>query len=191
MNSGYDTALSLAYEKLASLSPEIVCEQSGARYADGEYYLKWLSQEKALSEADTGHKIVWLHYMTTQGVKVPSGRLLPYREVPGGAQFYNPNFVKRVTRPLTKTFGKDPDSLIKVGEAFGGKKLDDGDASIVINVLPYLPITYIIWRGDDELEPSGSVLFDQTAISWLCAEDLVAIAGYSVYAMIGYKYSKL
>ena len=191
MNSGYEAALSLAYEKLASLSPEIVCEQSGARYEDGEYYLQWLSKEKALSEADTAHKIIWLHYMTTQGIKTPKGRLMPYRDVPGGAQFYDPNFTKRVTRPFTKTFGNDLDSLIKVGEAFGGKKCDSGDASVVINVLPYLPITYIIWRGDDELEPSGSVLFDETAKSWLCAEDLVVVAAFSVYAMIGYKKSKL
>ena len=191
MNPGYDTALSLAYEKLALLTPEEVCERSGARYSDGEYYLRWMSHEKALSQASKAHQIVWLHYMTAQGVKKPSGELMPYRNAPGGAHFYDANFTKRTIKPFVKTFGSDPESLLKVGEAFGAQKVSNGDSSITINVLPYMPITYIVWSGDEEFEPTGSVLFDKTAKSWLCAEDLVIVASFSVYELIGYKKSKL
>jgi hypothetical protein len=189
LRSGYDAALSQAYEELASLAPETVCERSGVRYSDGEYYLQWLSEEKALSKASTAHKIVWIHYMTTRGIKDPSGRLMPYRDAPGGALFYDANFTKRVIRPFVKTFGNDLQSLYNVGEVFGGQKVNNGDASIVLKVLPYMPITYILWSGDEEFEPTASVLFDETAKSWLCAEDLVILASLSVYELIGYKKS--
>jgi hypothetical protein len=151
--------------------------------------LHWLSEEKPLSQASTAHKIVWLHYLIAQGEKIPKGRLMPYRDAPGGALFYDANFTKRVIRPFVKTFGSDPEILYNVGEVFGGQKVNNGDASIKLKVLPYMPITYILWSGDEEFEPTGSVLFDETAKSWLCAEDLVILASLSVYELIGYKKS--
>ena len=187
MNTGYDTALQLGYNKLMGLDPEIVCERSGARYERGEYFIPWFSREQALSQAPTAHKIIWLHYLTANGIKKPSGRLMPYREAPG-ARFYETNFDKRAVKPFVKRFGNDPEGLIKIGKALGGREAQNGDASIVINVLPYLPVTFIIWLGDDEFEPNGSVLFDETAKTWLCAEDLAVLGSLCVYEFIKYKF---
>ena len=186
MKSGYDAALALAFGKLANIAPEAVCERCGARFEQGEYYLPWFSKEQALSQAPTAHKIIWLHYLTSQGIKQPSGRLMPYRDAPG-ALFYDTNFTKRAVRPFVKRFGHDPDGLIKAGEALGGYKAENGDASIVIHALPYIPLTFIIWLGDDEFEPNGSILFDDTVKTWLCAEDLAVLGSLCAYEIIGSK----
>ena len=182
MNSGYDTALSQAYEKLGQLTPSAVCERCGVRYADGEYWIPWFSREQALSQAPTAHKIIWLHYLTAQGVKAPSGKLISYREA--GGLFYEPNFIKRAVHPLVKRFGNDPDGLLKAGAALGGQQTNNGDASVAIKVLPYLPITFIIWVGSEEFEPDGSILFDSTAKTWLCAEDLAVLASLCAQELI-------
>ena len=186
MESGYSAALSLAQGKLANIPVDEVCGNCGVRYADGEFYVPWFSRELPLSLAPTAQKIIFLHYLTSRGAKTPAGRLMPYREAPG-ALFYEPNFIKRVVNPLVKRFGGDPEALAAAGTALGGKMAENGDVSVVINVLPYVPVTYIIWRGDEEFGPSGSVLFDETAKMWLCAEDLVVLASLSVFELIDYK----
>ena len=80
--------------------------------------------------------------------------------------------------------------MIEISESFGGIKSNEGDVSVRINLLSYLPVTYIIWAGDDEFEPSGNILFDKTAAGWLCAEDLVVAASLGAYELVG-EYKKL
>ena len=51
-----------------------------------------------------------------------------------------------------------------------------GDAAIVMDVFPRLPLTYVIWEGDEEMPANGTILFDQTAQYYLPTEDLVVVA---------------
>ncbi|MCL2351308.1 MAG: DUF3786 domain-containing protein [Firmicutes bacterium] len=185
MQSGYDAALSLAAEKLAAIPPAAVCANCGVRHENGEFYVPWFSRERALSEAPTAQKIIWLHYLTSHGAKTPGGRLIPYREAPG-ARFYDANFTKRAVDPLVRRFGGDPEGLTAAGLALGGKKAGFGGASVTADVLPYLPMTFIIWAGDDEFGPGGSVLFDETAKTWFCAEDLAVLGSLAAHELINF-----
>jgi hypothetical protein len=56
--------------------------------------------------------------------------------------------------------------------------------SFTLPVLPYVPLTFVIWQGDDEIPPNGNILFDETAIEWFNAEDLVVIASLPVYKLL-------
>ena len=181
---GYDQALNLAAEQLAQIPPEMVCEACGARYEGGEFFLPWFNTERPLSAAPEACKILWLHYLTARGAKKQSGRLIAYREV-APALFYEPNFYKRAVKPLVRCFGENPQKLVETGKALGGQAAALGDAAVTINVLPYLPMTFIIWQGSEEFPPDGNILFDQTAKTWFVAEDLSWLAGLAVYELIG------
>jgi hypothetical protein len=61
-----------------------------------------------------------------------------------------------------------------------------GDAAVTIKVLPYLPMTFIIWGGSEEFPPDGNILFDQTAKTWFAAEDLAVLAGLAAYELISH-----
>ena len=183
MKSGYEEAINLASRQLAQIPPEVVCEHCGVSYEGGDFFVPWMNEKIALSAASDWQKILFLHYLVAQGSKKPSGKLMSYRDI-SGARFYEPNFIKRAVRPLVKRFGKDPSGLIEKVESLGGIKTNTGDASITINALPYIPITFIIWKGDDEFPPEGSVLFDETAKGWLPAEDYVVLASIIVYKII-------
>jgi len=180
---GYDDALTLAADKLTRLPPEAVCESCGARYEDGEFFLPWLNRERPLSSASVMHKILWLHYLTANGTIKETGQLIAYREA-APALFYEPNFYKRAVKPLVNCFGKNPEKLVETGIALGGKTAAMGDASVTINVLPYLPLTFILWKGDDEFPPDGNILFDKTAVTWFAPEDLAVLASAAVYDLI-------
>ena len=176
---GYSDALKLGAQKLAQIPPQTVCDACGARYENGEFFLTWFNRERALSSVSQNLKILWLHYLTANGSKTLSGRLIAYREA-APALFYEANFYKRAVKPLAAFFGKNPQKLIEAGESLGGKTAAFGDAAVTINALPCLPITFIIWAGSEEFPPEGNILFDQTAKTWFSAEDLAVLASAAV-----------
>jgi len=198
MKAGYEEAVFMARKKLESSEPEKICKLCGVKFDGVKYILKWMSKEYKISSSGSqphcSHalEIIFLHYLTSEGTKKPEDKLISYREVPG-ALFYEPKFIQRAINPVVKCFGKDPEKLIETGEKFGGVKSPIGRScnySVKINLLPYLPVTYIIWPGDDEFKPEGIVLFDKTAPGWLCAEDLVVAASLGSYELIN-EYKKL
>jgi hypothetical protein len=66
--------------------------------------------------------------------------------------------------------------MLRAGEKLKGKIIQTGDASVELPYFPCLPITCIVWKGDEEFPPEASVLFDETADQFLSAEDM-AVAG--------------
>jgi len=180
---GYEDAIGLASEKLSLIPPDMVCEACGARYENNDFFLPWFNTDSALSAAPIPCKILWLHYLTANGQKNMTGQLIAYREA-APALFYESNFKKRAIQPLVKCFGISPDRLIKTGIALGGKADKLGDASVTINVLPYVPMTFIIWEGSEEFPPDGNILFDKSAKSWFAAEDLAVLAGTAAAELI-------
>jgi hypothetical protein len=88
------------------------------------------------------------------------------------------------TKQLEETFGKSPEQLYEVSKQFDAKRSKFGDASIELYALPRVPLTIIIWRGDDEFEARASILFDQTAGSQLPLDALGALANLTVKALV-------
>jgi hypothetical protein len=50
---------------------------------------------------------------------------------------------------------------------FFGETLNAGDWAFEVRPLPRVPVTFILWRGDEEVSDSGSLLFDLSAQSYL------------------------
>ena len=183
MKSGYETAISMAHDKLLTLDkPEIVLK-TGARLEHGEFLIPWMGEWRAIESGNDAEKILWLHYLVSNGVKKPTGELISYREVPS-AQFYEPKFIARAVRPVVKRFGHAPAALIEAGVKLGGVKAGHGDASVTVPLLPNLPVTYILWGGDEEFPAEGNILFDKCVTDWFVAEDLVVLASLGAYKLV-------
>ncbi len=91
---------------------------------------------------------------------------------------------KRAIHPLQKTFESDPAKLIKAGIRLSGTQASYGDASITLPIFPYVPVTYVLWQGDDEISSSASILFDANVNSYLPCEDIVLAASFGVYELM-------
>ncbi len=114
--------------------------------------------------------IIILHYLVTADGKPLTGRWIAYRHLPGGDIYIEP-FQKRAVIPFLKTFGDRPADFQKAALALGGYQLDISGISMVIPVLPRVPVCFTIWPGDEEMQTSANILFDQAAPSYLPTED--------------------
>lgn len=113
------------------------------------------------------------HY--TEGTHKPLTRnLVKYNTFPGGCA-YESALNKRALGPIADFFGQNPPDLIKAAELLGGKKRDHGDASVEIEALKGIPLTFTVWAAE-EYPASATLLYDQNANSYLPVEDLAVLA---------------
>ena len=67
----------------------------------------------------------------------------------------------------------------------GGEPLHLGDAAARFMAFPRVPITHVLWRGDEEFPPEATILFDETIPRYFPTEDIAALSGASVYRLMG------
>lgn len=120
-------------------------------------------------------KILILHYLAKASGHPLSGEQVSYEDVPG-CRPYLPIFDRRVCRPLLTAFGNNRDLFQEAGAALGGIEDEYGNASFTLKAFPMVPITFILWEGDEEFPPSMKVLFDRTVDSYLPLEDITVIS---------------
>jgi hypothetical protein len=117
--------------------------------------------------------VILSHY--TSGKPTPAtGILMKFNKLQGGYA-YERAFEARATQPIAKAFGKRPADLLEAGKPLGGIPLNYGDSSIQIQALEGIPIVYILW-AETEFPSFATVLFDQSANSYLPTEDLAVLA---------------
>ncbi len=186
---GYKLAYELAGEKLAKVDAiEQQCRNSGARYQvidsqpviiieylNRSYQVTLPDMEISLvgseEEIPIREKILILHYLT-QAKGVPlTNEVIAYKQLPGGANYF-PTFYKRAIKPLIDHFGQQPQRLIDAAGKLGGYKADYGDMAVTINAFRLVPITLVLWQGDEEFSPGGNILFDATVSDYLSTEDV-------------------
>jgi hypothetical protein len=185
----YGLAFKLASEKLSSANDleercrksDSQCRVSGSSRTIGLKYLNRIYQvtfpdinitlQDDSSPVELRDKLLILHYLTIAKGTPLSHNLIAYQELKEGATYY-PTFVKRAVRPLIDYFGHSPDKLVEVSRELGGFKVDYGDVGVTIPAFSRVPITLVLWRGDEEFPPNANILFDSTILNYLSAEDV-------------------
>ena len=74
--------------------------------------------------------------------------------------------------------------LSAAGKALGGKEEEYGNASFTLPAFPRLPITFILWEGDEDFPPSIKVLFDRSIHTYLPLEDIVVVSKMAATRML-------
>ena len=185
---GYGLAYRLAREQLRRADIKQQCANSGAVYRAldtgtliivaylGRTYRVTLpevriSPKDSDEEVPLKDKILILHYLARAKGAPLSSRAITYKELPEGAGYF-PTFAKRAIKPLVDYFGREPHRLVDVAGTLGGHKADYGDVAVTIDAFRRVPITLVLWRGDDEFAPQGSIIFDGNIPDYLSTEDI-------------------
>jgi hypothetical protein len=70
------------------------------------------------------------------------------------------------------------------GRGHGGRPPAAGGRGGPFLAFPLVPVTHVLWRGDEEFDPEAGILFDVTIPGHLPTEDIAALAGASVYRLM-------
>lgn len=120
-------------------------------------------------------RIVILHYINTASGVELTGEKVAYGDIPA-CMHYDPVFERRVLKPLVRAFGYDRYSFMEAGRCLEAKDEVFGDAAFTLFAFPKVPITFIMWEGDQEFPPRAKTLFDPAITGYLPLEDIVVVA---------------
>jgi len=196
----YQAALNIAQEALREKNPGKICRNADARWNSsekgGKMTLPFLNREVEITyprgevvyeggeeSPSLQEQILILHYLLQVRDTFLMGKLITFREIPSG-EFYYEAFLKRAQIPLLNSFGQRPERLLVAGQKLGGKKANLGDVSMTFRPFPKIPLTLVLWRGDEEFPPNGSILFDSTIGLFLSGEDIAFLSGTVVYKLL-------
>ncbi|MGQ9566104.1 MAG: DUF3786 domain-containing protein [Candidatus Bathyarchaeales archaeon] len=132
-------------------------------------------RRKPLTSWDT--TVYFLLYGYANANEVPeTTKLISFTQLVGGLAYYKA-FVERSIRPLAKTFGPMPQAFMKAAKLLGGVPQTYAEYSVKIYSLPFVPLTVMLWSGNEEFSTSANILFDSNANNFLTTEELAGLGG--------------
>ena len=195
----YVNAFKIAAAEIAAKDPRDISRKAGVDYDEGRKCFAFefigrpievtfpdclISPVQGGDEVPLTEQVLILHYLNQADGTPEQDEPITYREVPSG-EFYFPAFFKRAEAPLLKTFGLKPELLPLAAPELKGSPLEGhGDTAAVFRPLPMVPVTLVIWAGDDEFEPTAKILFDRSIPHYLTTEDIAWVSGMIVYRLM-------
>lgn len=194
----YQQARDLAAQELAQRQLTDIATCSGwTAIDDNRLHAQFLGREYTIAyptfefedckdptaQVQLQEQVLILHYLLGCRPAV-TGRWIAYREIPG-AGFYFGAFVKRAIDPLKKAFGANVAGLAKASGILGATAMASSGTAFQLTPLPYVPLQWIVWEGDDEFPAEANILFDATIGNYLSPEDVAWLSGMVVYRLMG------
>ncbi len=158
----------------------------GARHGSGTIIVTCLGKDFEVDPAGNVlsqcHTHAWfslplLDYVLHSSGTAPSGRWVPFRELPSGAT-WNPLFAHRCEEPLKRLADVHSELFADLAKMFGGASSPvafGSDISVMLRPLPKVPILICYWRPEEDLESRIHLFFDDTAEKNLSIESIFTL----------------
>jgi hypothetical protein len=157
---GYEISLELAWDELDRLAL-----QDGTVSLLGENYQVKAGERAVLQAsgppAGQMEAVIILHYLIglLQHGYHPRGEWISFKETRDGKLFW-PAFQESAIKPLVQSFHRDPEG---------------GDVAVELATFPGVFVRLIFWKGDEELPPEASLLFDRGLTEIYSTEDVAVL----------------
>ena len=119
-------------------------------------------------------QMLMIRYLLEGRRSLGTGAFLPYREMPWGEVYLKP-FTGRCLNRAAFTFGTRLEAFERAMETLPAIRLDKGDASYQLEVMPGYDVRLIVWEGDDEFPPNSQILFSDNFPQAFSAEDRTVV----------------
>lgn len=136
-------------------------------------------KDKPNSPAPLVEGILILRYFVNAKGTPLTNKHITFKEIEK-APMYDRTFQKRTINVLLEAFLSDTQGLKGSVETLGGNKTSYGDYSFTVKTFEHVPITFVLYKADDEFEASGSIIFDSGITDYLGVEDIVLVCQLSV-----------
>jgi ankyrin repeat protein len=110
-------------------------------------------------------QILLIRYLVAPYGGPLAGRDVSEKDLPGGVTFFQGPHALYVG-PIVELYGGDPEAFEIRGRQLGAEPAAYGDKALRFLPFPLMPVTYVLWRADDEFPSSVSVMFDASIVRW-------------------------
>ena len=197
---GCELAYRLALEQLAKIEDiEKQCRKSDALYNQSHNTITLgyfnqscvitlppnvdISLEGKEEPVPLREKVLILHYFLQAKGTPLSNKTISYKEMVDGINYF-PTFYARTIKPLVTYFGGEPQRLLDIAKTLGGYKADYGDAAVTFDAFSRVPVTWVLWKADEEFPPEGSILFDSTIPDYLTSDDIHTLTETTIWKLV-------
>ncbi len=130
-------------------------------------------------------QLVLLQYLLKAQDLPLAGKLVSPLEFVGGDFFFRGPHAFEL-RQLEEKFGRNQEGFLQAGIQLGGHpQQHSADASFTLPALPRIPLTYALWRADEEFPAKINVLFDASAEHQLPLDMLWALVNLTSKQLLG------
>lgn len=112
-----------------------------------------------------------------------SGQMISPASLSGGEIFQRGTHVLPLDK-LAARYEDDLDGFYRKAQELGGQELEHGDASVRLHAFPRVPVTFILWKGDEEFSARADMFFDVTCEKHLPTDVIWSTAMSSVLIML-------
>jgi len=172
----------LHWEDLRSRSREQILGRGGVRVAaDGKgYEVEFLNSvclvdpvaeliaelspnpERELPEE---FQILLIRYLVAENGGPLESKEVSEKDFPGGVTFFQGPHTLNVA-PIVQLYGRDPEAFESRSRELAAIPVPHGDKAMRFLPFPLMPVTYVLWKEDEEFPGSVSVLFDKSITRW-------------------------
>ncbi len=118
-----------------------------------------------------------LYYLRCADGAPMADRWISFRELPDGT-FYVLAYQRYSGDRLAQAFGRDPAAFNSASRLLGGWPLPAiSPHAFAFEPLPRIRLAAVLWPGDEEFPPRGSVLFDGAASHYMTTDGLGLLGG--------------
>ena len=201
-----ETGESKAWELLGGLNPEDVCCRAKVAYdrSLNSYILKSFGQDIIVSMIDNNihsdsqesdlllnklrdySKLSILRYLVN-AKDIPLTQELVRPENLKGGNIYSKGTHVLPLDKITEKYGSYTEGFVQRGREIGSEVLDFGDVSLRLFPFPRVPVTIILWKGDEEFSSRSDLLLDFTCEQHLPVDVIWSTVMMSVLVMLSRK----
>ena len=193
----------IAWAMIAENEPGTICQHADVKYEfmSGKFVMRSFGQEivvdvsnytitsptplgeKLLHGLDYFFDLACLWYLGKAKNKPLTGKLISPASLSGGEIFQRGTHVLPLDQIAAK-YENDLEGFYKRGIELGGMKLEHGDASLLLHPFPRVPVTMILWEGDDEFPARADMFFDASCEQHLPMDVIWSTAMTCVLVML-------
>jgi len=118
--------------------------------------------DRILTEA---FQILLIRYLVADHGGQIDGTEVSEKDLPGGVTFFQGPHALSL-QPIAQVYGDNPQAFEDRGLQFNARPALFGDRSLRFLPFPNIPVTYVLWRADEEFPASASVVFDKSITGW-------------------------
>ncbi len=161
-------------KQAATLDFQQAAKRIGGRVQGNRLTVKILGKDFSIDDEGNFHSDIhmlpwvigpFLGYVLACRGREVTGEWVSFRELRGGAERY-PLFRKRIEEAMQQIADRYPDLFSDMAHLFRAQQINspfDSDVSVILSVLPLVPIMICYWQADEGMDSDLLIFFDRSA----------------------------